>query len=66
MSIKVYPIGFEIYSDEDETYKLGEFKGFDTETIHVQLEAIMSPDEMRELANKLEVATKLFKEGLPS
>ena len=64
MSIKVYPIAFEVYSDEDETYKLGKFKGFDTETIHVELDAILSSDEMRELADKLEVATKLFREGL--
>lgn len=64
MSIKVYPVEFEIYSDEGETYKLGNLKGFDTATINVELNAILSPDEMRELADKLEVATKLFKEGL--
>jgi hypothetical protein len=63
-NIKIYPVQFEVYSSDDETCKLGEFKGFDTETINVELNAILSPDELRELANKLEVAIKLFKEGL--
>ena len=62
--IKVYPIDFEIYSDEDVTYKLGHLKGFDTATLNVELNAIMSPCELRELADKLEDAITLFKEGL--
>ena len=62
--LKVYPTTFEVYADDDNTYKLGTLKGFDTETINVELDAILSPDELRELADKLEVATKLFREGL--
>lgn len=62
--IKVYPIDFEIYSDEDETYKLGNLKGFDKATLNVELNAIISPDELWELADKLEIATKLFKDGI--
>lgn len=62
--IKVYPTTLEVYSDEDESYKLGELKGFDEATINIKLNAIISPDELRELAGKLEIAKKLFKEGV--
>jgi len=59
--MKLYPTQYEIEIDTDTTY--AKFKAFDDESIEVELKAITTPDELRQLADLLEIALEKLKNG---
>ena len=63
--LKLYPTEFEVYDDEEDKYQVAKFTAFDEETFSISIEdKIISPDELRKIADMLDASLKLLKEGM--
>ena len=63
--LKLYPTEFEVYDDEEDKYQVAKFTAFDEETFSISIEdKIISPDELRKIADMLDTSLKLLKEGM--
>ena len=59
--LKLYPTEFEVYDEEDK-YQVDKFTAFDEETFSISIEdKIISPDDLRKIANMLDTSLKLLK-----
>ena len=62
--MKMFPVEFELYLDDEETV-IGKFKAFDDESFAVEVkDQIMNSNDLRDIADKLDLAYKLLKEGV--
>jgi len=62
--VKLYPVEFEIFLDDSET-QMATFTAFDDESLSVDIkEQILSPDDLRGIADMLVIAEKLLKKGV--
>ena len=63
--LKLHPTEFEVYDDEEDKYQVAKFTAFDEETFSISIEdKIISPDELRKIADMLDISLKLLKEGM--
>ena len=63
--LKLHPTEFEVYDDEEDKYQVAKFTAFDEETFSISIEdKIISPDELRKIADMLDASLKLLKEGM--
>ena len=61
--MKSYPVKFEILDSMDELF--AKFTAFDDESFIVKIKTqILSPKDLREIADELEKATELLKNGV--
>ncbi len=61
--MKSYPVKFEITDSVDDLY--AKFTAFDDMSFEVDIKTqILSPDDLREIADELEKAEKLLKSGI--
>jgi len=65
MSMEMYPTSFEVNIGGDDSL-FAKFTAFDDESFEVELKTICDPKDIRELADKLEEALILLKEGIKS
>ncbi len=62
--MKIIPTVFEIYDDEVPDLFIGSIKGFDMESLDVEIKQIMSSKDMQELAAVMEKIEQLYKDGI--
>ena len=60
--IKMYPTEYEVTIDWTDT-PYAKFKAFDDESFEVEVKTITTPDELRKLADMLEIALVRLKNG---
>ena len=62
--MKMFPVEFEL-TLEDETTLLGKFTAFDEESFEVDIKKqIISSDDFRDIADALDTAERLLKDGI--
>ena len=62
--MKIIPTEFEIYDDEVPDLLMGKIKGFDEESLSVEISSIMTSKDMQELATVMEKIEQLHKDGV--
>jgi predicted house-cleaning noncanonical NTP pyrophosphatase (MazG superfamily) len=62
--MKIIPTEFEIYDEETPDLLMGKIKGFDEESLSVEISSIMTSKDMQELAIVLEKVEQLYKDGI--
>jgi len=62
--MKIIPTVFEIYDDEAPDLLIGKIKGFDEESLDVEIKQIMTSKDMQELAVMMEKIEQLYKDGI--
>ena len=61
--MKIYPVEFEVVDEMDDIF--AKFTAFDEESFEVDVKKkILSPDDLRIIADKLEFAQKMMKDGI--
>jgi hypothetical protein len=64
LKMKIIPTEFEIYDDEVPDLLIGRIKGFDRESLDVEIKQIMTSKDMQELAAVMEKVEQLYKDGI--
>jgi hypothetical protein len=64
LKMKIIPTEFEIYDDEVPDLLIGRIKGFDRESLDVEIKQIMTSKDMQELAAVMEKIEQLYKDGI--
>jgi hypothetical protein len=62
--MKIIPTEFEIYDDEVPDLLIGRIKGFDEESLEVEIKQIMTSKNMQEFAVLMEKVEQLYKDGI--
>jgi len=62
--MKIIPTEFEIYDEEMPDLLMGKIKGFDKESLSVEISSIMTSKDMQELTVVLEKVEQLYKDGI--
>ena len=62
--MQIIPTEFEIYDDEVPDLLIGRIKGFDRESLDVEIKQIMTSKDMQELAAVMEKVEQLYKDGI--
>jgi hypothetical protein len=62
--MKIIPTVFEIYDDEVPDLFIGSIKGFDGESLDVEISSIMTSKNMQEFAVLMEKVEQLYKDGI--
>ena len=62
--MKIIPTEFEIYDDETPDLLIGKIKGFDEESLDVEIKQIMTSKDMQEIAAVMEKIEQLYKDGI--
>jgi predicted house-cleaning noncanonical NTP pyrophosphatase (MazG superfamily) len=62
--MKIIPTEFEIYDDEVPDLLIGKIKGFDEESLEVEIKQIMTSKNMQEFAVLMEKVEQLYKDGI--
>jgi len=62
--MKIIPTEFEIYDEEIPDLFIGRIKGFDGESLDVEIKQIMTSKDMQELAVVMEKIEQLYKDGI--
>jgi len=62
--MKIIPTVFEIYDDEAPDLFIGSIKGFDGESLDVEIKQIMTSKDMQEIAAVMEKIEQLYKDGI--
>jgi len=62
--MKMFPVKYELYPDNDENDCICTLNAFDDESYEINIHnSIVTPDELRDIADCLEFAEKMLKKG---